>query len=331
MASKKWISLAIILAIAVAGSIWGIAAWRRGQVFISTDNAYMKGHVTAVASRIPGPLLSVEVQENQLVKAGQILATIDPRDYDANLTRAEAGLLEAASAVGLDQARIAQAQAQVSAALSQKKLAELERARFAALYERQSIAKQKYDHALSTAEVAEAQVQAAHKQVAAAQGLLKVSQGKVAGASASVAAARLQRAYCTITAPCDGYVSRKMGEVGMVVAPGQPICAIVPLGQEEVWVEANFKETQLKRVKPGQPVKLVADLDSKRSFTGRVDSLSAGTGAAFSLLPAENATGNWVKVVQRVPVKIRLDKGADPDHKLRLGLTVSAEIDTREP
>jgi len=289
----------------------------------------VKGHVSAVASRVPGPLLTVEVQENQLVKAGQVLATLDPRDFDAGRDRAEASLQEAGATVGLDQARIAQAQAQVEAALSQKRLADLERTRFAALFESDSIAKQKYDHARSAAEVAEAQVQAARKQVAAAQGTLKVSQSKVAGAQAALAAARLQRSYCTITSPCDGYVSRKLGEPGMVVAPGQPICAIVPLGQEELWVEANFKETQLKRVRSGQPVKLVADLDARTTFTGRVESLAAGTGAAFSLLPAENATGNWVKVVQRVPVRIKLDPGSDPDHKLRLGLTVSAEIDTR--
>jgi membrane fusion protein (multidrug efflux system) len=115
----------------------------------------------------------------------------------------------------------------------------------------------------------------------------------------------------------------------MVVAPGQPLCAIVPLGQDEIWVEANFKETQLRHVKCGQPVKLVADVDEGRSFYGTVDSLSAGTGAAFSLLPAENATGNWVKVVQRVPVKIKLAQGQDPEHKLRLGMSAKVEIDTR--
>ncbi|BDU78124.1 HlyD family secretion protein [Mesoterricola sediminis] len=330
MLSKKWISLAAILAVAAAGTAWGVARWRHGQVFIGTDNAYVKGHVTSVASRIPGPLLTVEVTDNQFVRAGQVLATVDPRDFDANAARAEASLQEASSSVTLDQARVAQAQAQVEAALSQKKLAETELARFKALYERQSIAKQKFDHVQTQAEVAGAQVDAARKQVAAAQGLLSVSRGKVAGAQAALAAAKLQRSYCTIVAPCDGYVSRKMGEAGMVVAPGQPICAIVPLGQEEVWIEANFKETQLRRVRPGQPVKLVADLDEKAVFGGRVESISAGTGAAFSLLPAENATGNWVKVVQRVPVRIKLDPGADPAHRLRLGLTVSAEIDTRD-
>ncbi|HLO65708.1 MAG TPA: HlyD family secretion protein [Holophaga sp.] len=330
MIAKKWISLAAILAVAAGGTAWGVARWRHGQVYVDTDNAYVKGHVTTVATRIPGPLLTVEVQENQFVKAGQTLATVDPRDFEASLARAEASLQEAQSAVALDQARVAQAQAQVEAALSQKRLAGMELARFKALLERQSIPRQKFEHVQSQAEVADAQVHAARKQVAAAEGLLAVSRSKVAGAQAALGAARLQRSYCTVAAPCDGYVSRKMGEPGMVVAPGQPICAIVPLGQEELWIEANFKETQLRRVRPGQPVTLVADLDGSATFHGRVESISAGTGAAFSLLPAENATGNWVKVVQRVPVRIRLEPGSDPGHRLRLGLTVSAEIDTRD-
>nr|WP_320133973.1 HlyD family secretion protein [uncultured Holophaga sp.] len=330
MASKKTISLLAILVVAAAGAAWGVAAWRHGRIYIATDNAYVRGPITTVASRIPGPLLTVDVTENQAVKAGQVLATLDPRDYDAQAQRAEASLQEAGSSVALDEARVAQARAQVTAALSQQHLAELERARFKALVDRGSIPRQKFDHAQSAAEVASAQVEAARKQVTAAEGLLQVSRSKVAGAQASLEAARLQRSYCTLVAPCDGYVSRKLGEPGMVVAPGQPICAIVPLGQEELWVEANFKETQLKRVRPGQPVRLVADMDEHRGFSGQVESLSAGTGAAFSLLPAENATGNWVKVVQRVPVRIRLAPGADPEHRLRLGMTVSAEIDTRE-
>lgn len=330
MAAKKWISLSVILGIAAAGAVWGVVAWRHGQVFIETDNAYVKGHVVSVASRIPGPLVTVEVQENQFVKAGQVIATLDPRDYDAAVARAEASLKEAGSALSLNQAQIAQAGAQVEAATSQKQLADLEKARFTALYQRNSIPKQKFDQANTGADVAAAQVEAAHKQVAATRGLLGVSQSKVGVAQAALEAAKLQRSYCTIVAPCDGYISRKLGEAGMVVAPGQPLCAIVPLGQEEIWVEANFKETQLRCVKPGQPVKLVADLDEKTTFRGHVESLAAGTGATFSLLPPENATGNWVKVVQRVPVKIKLEPGADPQKKLRLGLTVSAEIDTRE-
>lgn len=330
MTAKKWISLSAIIGVAVAGTIWGIVEWRHAQVYVSTDNAYVKGHVVSVASRIPGPLLSVEVQENQFVKAGQVIAVVDPRDYDAAMERADASRREATSALVLNQAQIAQASAQVEAARSQKTLAELERNRFTTLYERNSIPKQKYDQVVAGADIATAQVTAAQKQVAATQGMLGVSRSKVAVAQAALDTAKLQRSYCTIVAPCDGYVTRKMGEAGMVVAPGQPLCAIVPLGQEEIWVEANFKETQLRKVKPGQPVMLVADLDEKITFTGRVDSIAAGTGAVFSLLPPENATGNWVKVVQRVPVRIKLDSGSESSKKLRLGLTVSAEIDTRD-
>ena len=179
-------------------------------------------------------------------------------------------------------------------------------------------------------QVAAAQVDAARKQVAALQGSFQVSAGKAAQARAGVEQARLQRTYCTVPAPCAGIVTRKLAEPGMVVAAGQPLLAIVPLGQEELWVEANFKETQLRDVRPGQKAVLRADIDGQ-DIPGIVESLAAGTGSAFSLLPPENATGNWVKVVQRVPVRIRLAPGADPGHRLRLGLSVSAVIDTRSP
>jgi membrane fusion protein (multidrug efflux system) len=325
--TKKWVSLSVILGVAVVGCVWGIARWHHGQIFVETDNGYVKGHISAVASRIPGTLVSVQVAENQPVKAGQVIATIDPKDYDAALVRAEASVAEARSALALNEAQIAQAQAQLQAAESQKALAELERKRLTALVERQSIPRQKYDQAVTAEQVASAQVAAAQKQVAAARGLLGVSRSKVQVAQAASEQAKLQRGYCTIVAPVEGVVSRKMAEPGMVVAAGQPLLAVVPLGQEEVWVEANFKETQLARVRPGQRVRMRTDMDS-RDFAGTVESLSAGTGPVFSLLPAENATGNWVKVVQRLPVKIKLDPGADPEHRLRLGLSVDVEIDT---
>ncbi|MBP1772499.1 MAG: hemolysin [Holophagaceae bacterium] len=329
-AKTRWISLSAILALAAVGTTWAIARWRHGQVFVATDNAYVKGHVTAVASRVAGPLLTVAAQENQAVRAGEPLATLDPRDFDAAIARAEASEGEARSALALNQAQIAQAQALLQSAESQRSLAELERKRMQALFDRQSLPCQKLDQALTAEEMARAQVTAARKQVAAAEGLRGVSQSKVQVALATLAQAQLQRSYCTIAAPCDGVVSRKLAEPGMVVAAGQPLLAVVPLGGEALWVEANFKETQLHRVRPGQKVRLKTDLDG-RTFTGTVESLSAGTGAVFSLLPAENATGNWVKVVQRLPVRIRLDADADPEHRLRLGLSVEAEIDTRSP
>ncbi|HEX9082504.1 MAG TPA: HlyD family secretion protein [Holophagaceae bacterium] len=327
---KTWTTLAAILALAAAGSLWGALRWRRAQVFIATDDAYVKGPIVTVASRIPGPLRSVAVQENQPVRAGQLLATVDPRDYDAVLARAAASLEEARSALTLNEAQIAQARAQLQAALEQKNLAALEKGRLTALHARQSIPTQKLDHAVTADAVAAAQVQAARKQVAAAEGLLGVSRSKVGVAQAALDQARLQRSYCEVVAPVDGVVSRKLAEPGVVVAAGQPLLAVVPLGADQLWVEANFKETQLRRVRPGQPVTLRTDVDG-RTFHGSVESLAAGTGTVFSLLPAENATGNWVKVVQRVPVRIRLAPDADPGHRLRLGLSVTAEIDTRDP
>jgi membrane fusion protein (multidrug efflux system) len=323
---KKWFSLALILAAALIGALWARHAWVRSEILVATEDAYVKGPVVAVSSRVPGTLLTLQVVENQPVAAGAVIATLDPRDFDALEAKAQASLAEAQAALVLNRAQIAQAQAQAGAMDSQKALAVLDEHRLKALVEHDSIPRQKYDQVHTALEVASAQAEAAHRQVAALEGSLAVSSGKYANAQASLAQAQLQRSYCAIHAPCAGFVSRKMGEPGMVVAAGQPLLAVVPLGQE-LWVEANYKETQLRNVHPGQRVALRADLDDRQEFQGTVESIGAGTGSAFSLMPPENATGNWVKVVQRVPVRIRLDGPALP--KLRLGLSVSAVIDTR--
>jgi membrane fusion protein (multidrug efflux system) len=327
---KKGLSLSLILAAAAAAAVLGFRHWRHGQLFVATDDAYVKGHVVAVASRVPGKLLRVELQENQRVQAGQEIAALDPQDFDMALAKARASVAEAENGLALAGAQIAQAEAQVRAAQSQLELARIEKDRISALYQRDSIPRQKLDQVVSAEQVAAAQVTAALRQVAAARAGRGVGQSKLASSRASAEQAALARSYCAITAPSDGWITRKLAEPGMVVAPGQPLLAVVPLGPQELWVEANFKETQLKRVRPGQPAELRLDLDDGRVFQGTVDSIAAGTGAAFSLLPAENATGNWVKVVQRVPVKIRLQPGGDPDHRLRLGLSVQVAIDTRD-
>jgi membrane fusion protein (multidrug efflux system) len=326
--ARMWISLAVIIALAAAAGTWGYFSWRHNQVFVATDDAYVKGHVVAVASRVPGAIIALEVQENEAVKAGQVIARLDPKDFEAAEAKARGSLAEARASMALNRSQIAQAQAQVRAVESQRSLAELENKRLEVLVERQSIPRQKLDQARTALQVATAQLEAAQKQVAAIQGGLQVSESKATQAEAAIEQVRLQKSYCTITAPCDGFVTRKMAETGMVVAAGQPLLAVVPLGQTDLWIEANYKETQLAGVLPGQKVTLRSDVDD-RDFPGIVESLAAGTGSAFSLLPPENATGNWVKVVQRVPVRIRLAPGADPDHKLRLGLSVSAVIDTR--
>lgn len=327
-ARKKWISLLVLIAFVAVGAVWAHARWRHSQIHVATDNAYVKGRIHVVSSKVPGTLVEVRVEDNQEVKAGDPIATLDPRDFDMIVEKSEASVAEAEAALATDRAKIAQAKAQLGAALSQFELATVELERTAALFGRQSIPKQRLDHATAAKDTADAQVEAARKVIAAAEAALQVSARKADTSRSSLDNARLQRSYCTIVAPATGTVSRKSAEPGTVVAPGQPLCAIVPLGPSEIWVEANFKETQLRRVRPGQKVTLEADANPSKTYVGRVDSLSAGTGAAFSLLPPENATGNWVKVVQRLPVKIVLDPGQDPDRRLRLGMTVTVEIDT---
>ncbi|MEW6364394.1 MAG: HlyD family secretion protein [Acidobacteriota bacterium] len=325
---KKWIALGVLMVFVLAGGGVGWERWRHAQIHVSTDNAYVQGAVFYVASRIPGTLLTVSVTNNQPVNKGDPIATIDPRDYDVAIARAEAALAEMESALATDRAMIAQYEAQVKAAQSQLDLARIEKERIGALYERQSIAKQKLDQVATQLDVAAAQVVANEKAVSAARARLVVSRAKADAARATLETARLQRSYCTISSPVTGLISRKSAEVGQVVSPGQPLCAVVPLDLKELWVEANFKETQLKNVRPGQRVTIRADIDPDRVCTGVVESIAAGTGAAFSLLPPENAAGNWVKVVQRVPVRIRVDPAGDPQHRLRLGLSVTVEIDT---
>ncbi|MEW6757451.1 MAG: HlyD family secretion protein [Acidobacteriota bacterium] len=326
---KKWIALSVLLALATVGAAVGYARWRHNQVFVRTENAYVAGRIFAVAAKVPGKIQTLPVEENQAVTAGNVVATLDPRDFDAAVARAEASLAEAEAGLEAARAAIAQASAQESAARSQLSLARTEKDRVEALYRRESLPKQKFDQASTALEVASAQVSAAQKTVASAHAGLQVSEEKIRSARAALEAASLQRSYCDLTAPASGVVSRKTAQVGHVVAAGQPLFAVVPLDLREIWVEANYKETQLRKVRPGQKATIRADVDPSRKFTGTVDSIAAGTGAVFSLLPPENATGNWVKVVQRVPVKVVLDPGTDPGHSLRLGLTVTCEIDTR--
>ena len=326
---RKWVALLTLGIFAIAAALLGYIRWRHAQWHIETEDAYVKGHIYSVASRVPGTILTLDVQENQAVEQGRTVATIDPRDYDAAMLKAQASLAESDSDQMVKQAAIAQAKAQISAARSQLDLARADLARISALNDRQSIPKQKYDQAITAEAVAKAQLLTAEKTVTVGIAALEVSKMKIGTARAKLDEAQLQRSYCAIVSPIAGVVSRKMAEVGNVVAPGQPLFAVVPLALDDIWVEANFKETQLKNVRPGQPCTLRADIDKGQEYAGTVDSISAGTGAAFSLLPPENATGNWVKVVQRVPVKIRITPGSDPGHKLRMGLSVQVAIDTR--
>ncbi len=325
---KKWISLAVIvLALAVA-AVFGYRYWQNAKVHPSTEDAYLSGDVFSISSLIPGRLLTVQVTENQQVEKGQVIATIDPRDYDAQVKQASAALEEAQSALATNRAQIAQAKAKADADASRLALARLNLQRFSELYQRNSVPKQRYDDTVTAEQVAAADGVASSKALAAVEANLVVAEQRIKVQETRLASAELTRSHCTVVSPIDGVVSRKSGQPGQVVAPGQPLCAVVPLQGGHIWVEANFKETDLRRIRIGLPATFHTDVNPAREYHGWVESLSAGTGAAFSLLPPENATGNWVKIVQRLPVRIAIDPAANADRSLRLGLSVHLVVDT---
>ncbi len=325
---KKWIGLAVILLFVAGGVVTWFFYWKNAQLYPSTDDAYVAGDIYQISSRIPGTILNLDVDDNQPVAKGQVVATIDPEQYDREVDQAQAALAQARTIPARNRAKIAEAQADVQAASSALELARADLARFAELVKRSSIPKRAYDQAVTAEQVAAARLAAKQKAQAAAQASLDVSEKSVKQAETGVAAAQLRRSYCTILSPVAGLVSESTAQEGQVVAPGQPLFAVVPLHGDHLWIEANFKETQLARIRPGQTVRFHTDVDPKREYRGVVDSLSAGTGAAFSLLPPENATGNWVKVVQRLPVRIAVDPTSMAGQPLRLGLSVHVAVDT---
>ena len=325
---RKWISFAVIVLVLASIAVAGYRYWQHSQVHPNTEDAYVSGDVFSVASRISGTLLTVDIGENQAVTQGQVIAILDPRDYEAQVQQAKAALDEARSALATNRAQIAQASAKADADASKLELARINLQRFAELYTRNSAPKQPYDNAVAAEHVAVADLAASQKALAAVQANLTVAEQHAKLQETRLANADLTRSYCTIVSPVAGIVSRKSAQVGQVVAPGQPLCAVVPLEGEHIWVEANFKETELRRIRVGLPATFHTDVEPDREYRGWVASLSAGTGAAFSLLPPENATGNWVKIVQRLPVRIAIDPGSNSDQSLRLGLSVHVEVDT---
>ena len=258
----------------------------KGSGAISTDDAYVEGRIHSVAPKIAGTVSAVHVNDNRIVKPGDILIEIDPVDYELKVREAQASL-------NIRKASFEQAGR--------------DKDRAGMLYKKEVFPKERYESALTAHTLAKAQVEAAQAQLKMAQRNLE---------------------YTKIYAPADGYITKKSSEVGNQVQPGQPLMAIVAL--DDIWVTANYKETQLKNVRPGQWAEIKVDTYSGKNFTGKVDSIMAGTGAAFSLFPPENALGGYVKVVQRIPVKIVLDKDTDKNHVLRVGMSCTATIITKE-
>lgn len=393
----------VVLALIVVGVIAAIPIYAYYSVRESTDDAQVDGHLVPISPRISGRVISVLVNDNQPVRAGQELVTLDPADYQvaleqsqAQLATAEASTVEskvnvpltdintsssiststtqadqnvaavraAEQAVGaargnLDSAKAALAQAQANQVKSQKDLL-----RYKDLVDKDEISKQEYDGALAAADANVAQVESAKSAIIAAQHTLDQSLAEVDQAKARLATALVQRrqseqlrpkqaavsearykqaqaqirqsqaaidqatlnlGYTHILAPVDGVVSRKSAEPGMQLSPGQQVMALIPL--DDVWVTANYKETQLRKMHVGQQVEVEVDtFGSSRRYQGHVDSIAGASGARFSLLPPENATGNYVKVVQRIPVKIVLEPGQNRDHRLLPGMSVQPTV-----
>ncbi len=387
----------VVLGVLVVG---GLLLWAHLSSYETTDDAQVDGHINAVSARVAGTVTRVNVEENQTVKAGTVLAQIDQRDYQVALDRSKADLAEtvansaAAQAeipitsantsssvvsaqagtedarqgvavaernVNAARARVAVAQARVNEAQANFDKSSKDLARLKLLVDKDEISHQQYDAAIAAAEatkatrdsmlaglneaqqnvqVAQSQVSQARSKVTQAQSevqsaatgpqQLKATRAKFAASEAQVqlrqavvAQSELNLGYTVVRAPVTGVIGKKSVEVGQNVSVGQELLAVVPL--EDIWITANFKETQLKKIHVGQKVNIHVDAYG-RDYKGYVESIAAASGARFSLLPPENATGNYVKVVQRLPVRIRLEAGENQDHSLRPGMSVTPKV-----
>ncbi|RZL88780.1 MAG: HlyD family efflux transporter periplasmic adaptor subunit [Variovorax sp.] len=338
---------ALATVVVLAGAGWGLYEWLVASHYESTDNAYVQGNVIQITPQIGGTVMAIMADDTDLVKAGQPLVQLDPADARVALDQAEAALAQAvrqvrtlyanngslAAQVTLRQSDIAKAQSDIARAQDDLK-------RRQALTGNGAVSKEEMNHAETTLANAKSALAAAQAGVVAAREQLASNQSLTEGTtveqhpSVLAAAAKMREAYLAtqrvaMPAPVDGFVARRTVQLGQRVSAGTPMMSIVPLNQ--LWVDANFKEGQLRNIRLDQPVKLTADVYGKKVvYSGRVSGLGVGTGAAFALLPAQNATGNWIKVVQRVPVRIALDPAQLKVNPLRVGLSMDAEIDVTE-
>jgi membrane fusion protein (multidrug efflux system) len=336
----------IALAVVVAGIGWGGWHWLAGRHHEVTDNAYVGGNVVQITAQVGGTVVAIQADDTDFVQAGQTLVKLDPADARVALEQAEAQLAQSvrdvrtlfannstlAAQVKLRQADVARAKAEVAKAQDDVN-------RRAPLLVSGAVGKEEYNHTLAQRTAAESTLAAAESGAQGAQDQLLGSQTQTDGTTVAEhpavlrAAAKVREAYLALqrtelVAPIDGQVAKRGVQLGQRVQAGAPLMALVQL--DTLWVDANFKESQLQALRAGQPAELQADVYGKNiTFHGTVVGLGAGTGSAFSLLPAQNATGNWIKVVQRVPVRIALDPDEIKAHPLRVGLSMEATVDTQ--
>ncbi|HEY4145260.1 efflux RND transporter periplasmic adaptor subunit [Pinirhizobacter sp.] len=330
---KRFIVMGIIALVFVLAGL----AWLLYDVLVlsqreTTDDAYVKGDMVTISPRVAGTVTEVAVEETERVHAGQVLLRLDPVDASVSLMNAEGELAQAVRQAQQGNAQAAQADAAIVQAEAQYRVAKDNYERRHPLLGTRAVSQEEVDSerrqmqgAMASLKQAQAQARAAHAQV---DGTDVHNFPAVVRARAQFRNAWVNSSRNAIVSPIDGYAARRQVQVGQRVQPGQDLITVVPL--LDLWVDANFKETQLQNIRIGQPVEITTDMYSKVKYHGHVVGLTAGTGSAFSLLPAENATGNWIKVVQRLPVRIAIDEDSLKRFPLRIGLSTYIKVDTHD-
>lgn len=324
---KRWLIFAGAFLLFAAALIWLTYYLLAGQYFISTDDAYIAADSSLIAPKLSGYVTAIPVREGQEVHQGELLVSIDPRDYEIAQAAARAALATAQARLALQQQIIAAAQASLQGDTARLAFAKQNQQRYARLSTTGASTQQDREQANTALATALASLAASQANLAAATIQVSVLTARLTQAEAAATQAALDLSHTKILSPFNGIVGDKSVAIGDYLQPGTQIMAIVPLSQ--VYVVANYKENQLTRIRPGQPVKLSVDAFPNLKVTGTVDSISPASGQEFALLPPDNATGNFTKVVQRVPVKIVLNLTPDLLGKLRPGLSVEPSIDTR--
>lgn len=336
-----WIILLLVIVAAIAGWLYWLLLLKN---YVSTDDAYVAGNVVQITPQINGTVIAIDADDTDYVQAGKPLIRIDSTDADVALSQAEAALAQAVRQTrtlyannSTLAANISQRAAEVKRAQTDLRKARDDYQRRAAVASQGAVSGEELQHAKDAVDSASNAYAAARAGAASASeqltsntaltdGIRVQDHPSVKQAAAAVRSAYLNKTRCEILSPVTGLVGKRSVQLGQRVTTGSPLMAVVPLDQ--VWVDANFKESQLRDVRIGQSVHLVSDIyGSKIEYHGRVEGFSAATGSAFSLLPAQNATGNWIKIVQRLPVRIALDKEQLRAHPLRIGLSMDVEVD----
>ncbi|RQS13190.1 efflux RND transporter periplasmic adaptor subunit [Burkholderia sp. Bp8998] len=330
---RKRMMTLLIAVIVIAAIAYGLYYFLVARFHEETDDAYVNGNVVQITPQVTGTVIAVKADDTQTVKAGDPLVVLDPADSQVALQQAEANLAQTVRQVRGLFVNDDQYRAQVALRQSDLSKADDDLRRRMAVAQTGAVSQEEISHARDAVRAAQASVDAAQQQLASNRALTAnttiASHPNVMAAAAKVRDAYLANARNVLPAPVTGYVAKRSVQVGQRVSPGNPLMSVVPLNA--VWVDANFKEVQLKHMRIGQPVELTADIyGSSAVYHGKIVGFSAGTGSAFSLLPAQNATGNWIKVVQRLPVRIEIDPKELEKHPLRIGLSMQVDVNIKD-